>query len=109
MDNPVPILIQLAMLDEGIAPSFPWQPVSLDSLGDDEKKTLRRKFRKLWKKAFKEKVQSLKSNSRIDSLKFIEDLKIAIGWGCAEPSASQKRARRELVYQRLLRTHRIVD
>ena len=107
MEDLTPTLIRLAMLDEGISPSFPWQPVNLDSLDDDEKKSLRRKFRKLWKQAFKEKVEILKSDSRKDSSKHIENLKISVGWGSKVPSSSQRRARRELVHRRLLKKHRV--
>jgi mRNA-degrading endonuclease RelE of RelBE toxin-antitoxin system len=85
------IAAKIKMLDMGIAPAFSSKELKemLDSLPENERNKVKRKFRKIWRKLLKDEDESLKS------LIFTKNGE--------DPTDSQKRNRSVLVIQRILK------
>ncbi len=65
--NVFEIMIHMKMLDEGIVPYGVVPPAileQLNNLSDDDRRKMKRKFRKLWRKAYKKHgMTTLKDNN----------------------------------------------
>jgi len=102
MRDPNWLLIQLAMLDVGIIPFASTTPVvdeksmnlidkRIESLEPHERRTVKRKFRKLWRKA----VRQL--NAERASRKMFPVHEHICGLHSSTPTARQKQSRRAVV------------
>lgn len=99
-------LIQAVMFEHGI---LPMEKTDLDmrralqQLPPEEARTLRRKFRKMWRKAMN--ATTLHGSSEKSSVSFMNDRTAAkLGLGKQVPSRSERNARKKLVYDQLWKT-----
>ena len=90
--KPSSIEAKIKMLEMGIAPAFTSRELRemLESLPVEERKKVKRKFRKIWRKLLKDEDDSVKN------LVFTESGK--------NPTESQKRNRSVLVLQKIIKS-----
>ena len=106
--NQFSLLLDISFHNEGIAPiTSDLTPVGeMISLLDEEAQIIsKRKFRKLWKKAFKAACEDVKMrNTKKSNLDIeIQCLKDRVGFGSSDPEPQQKRQRKRLVREFLFR------
>lgn len=92
-------IIQAVMFEKGVVPM---EKTDLDmrralqQLPPDEARALKRKFRKLWRKALKQKAGAGKSQPARETA-----LKTKLGVGKHVPSRAERNARKQLVFEQL--------
>jgi hypothetical protein len=98
------ILVFVEYLDTGLVPSRGFAPSDIEefeaglrSLSIEERRSVNRKFRKIFRKLVKKKLMTKKSKGE-----YTEGMVRQYGYGASQPTKRQLRARRRFVHQEIL-------
>jgi len=95
------ILYDIKLLDMGLIPTNRVQHVShqIEQLDDSSARRAKRKFRKAWRRAVRQKIATINHLGIKKSIKEnrIQDIKDAVGWNCTTPTRPQRKERDRLV------------